>query len=358
MKLPVDIPAVIAAAIDIDRACEIPVSVNILIDETASSDFQVFVRAGFNSESPNSRVMVSYFPTQNPDSTLACDLTVIAAGDNDQVGALAESFREAGTPVLVVAQSAEAVRVMAEKTGYTLPEEDVVGVPGGIFNDDTKDALGNAVGRWIVQKVESDKRLAFSIAYPFVRKPLAYDAIRATALQNAGVGVVTFIPGVDMPIMTANQIKMVLQIAAAYGQRLGADRVKEMIGVLINAFICRGIARSVAGAIPALGWAIKGAMGYIGTQAIGRAAIEYFEGGGNIAGLAALANKTLDDASKLVEEVSSKPSVRGAASKVGPMAYRAANAALDAATPVAKAAGKTIWSSIKPGGKRKKHSYR
>ena len=49
MKLPVDIPAVLSAAIDIDRASSIPVSVNILIDESASPDFQVFVRAGFNS---------------------------------------------------------------------------------------------------------------------------------------------------------------------------------------------------------------------------------------------------------------------------------------------------------------------
>ena len=55
MKLPIDIPALLTAAIDINKACAIPVSVDILIDETASREFQVFVRSGFNSESPNSR---------------------------------------------------------------------------------------------------------------------------------------------------------------------------------------------------------------------------------------------------------------------------------------------------------------
>ena len=79
MKLPVDIPALLSAAIDIEKARAIPVSVNILVDESASGAFQVFVRAGFNSESPNSRVMVSYFPTQTPDPTIPCDLAVIAA---------------------------------------------------------------------------------------------------------------------------------------------------------------------------------------------------------------------------------------------------------------------------------------
>ncbi len=83
MKLPVDLPSVISAALDIERASSIPVSVNILIDETASPDFQVFVRAGFNSDSLNSRVMVSYFPTQAPDTSLACDLTIIAAAKSE-----------------------------------------------------------------------------------------------------------------------------------------------------------------------------------------------------------------------------------------------------------------------------------
>ena len=32
-------------------------------------------------------------------------------------------------------------------------------------------------------------------AFPFVRRPLSLDAVRATAIQNAGVGVVVFIPG-------------------------------------------------------------------------------------------------------------------------------------------------------------------
>ena len=299
MKIPVDIPAVLSAALDIDRASSIPVSVNILIDETASPDFQVFVRAGFNSESPNSRVMVSYFPTQTPDTHLGCDLTIIAAAKNESVGALAQEFRDQGTPVLVVAENGEEVCTLAEKTGYTLPEHDVVYVQSTEFDDELKGELAQKIGTWIVSAVDTDKKLAFSIAYPFVRRPLAIDAISQTALQNAGIGVVVFVPGADMPLMTANQIKMILQIAAAYGQPLGPERVLELLGVLVNAFIFRNISRQLAGLVPALGWAVKGTMGYLGTQAIGRAAIEYFEGGGNVAGLVALAGKATNETSKV-----------------------------------------------------------
>ncbi|MEF2656149.1 MAG: DUF697 domain-containing protein [Eggerthellaceae bacterium] len=355
MKLPVDIPEVILAAIDIDRASTIPVSVNILIDETASPDFQVFVRAGFNSESPNSRVYVSYFPTQTPDSLLSCDLTIIAAGQSDSVGALATAFREQGTPALVVAQPGASVREKAEQSGHPIPEEDLLFVQDdGLseLSDDVRGVLADKIGRWIVDYVEDEKHLAFSIAYPFVRRPLAYGAINTTALQNAGVGVLVFIPGADMPLMTANQIKMVLQIAAAYGQPLGPDRAKELIGVLANAFICRGISRQVAGLVPALGWAVKGSMGYLGTQAIGRAAIEYFEGGGSVAGLAALAGKVTHEAVEVVDFVQGQPTVRSAASAIAPKVRHAAGVVLDAAAPVAKSASKTVFKSLRPGRKK------
>mgnify|MGYP000255072639 FL=1 len=349
MKIPVDIPAVLSAALDIDRASSIPVSVNILIDETASPDFQVFVRAGFNSESPNSRVMVSYFPTQTPDTHLGCDLTIIAAAKNESVGALAQEFRDQGTPVLVVAENGEEVCTLAEKTGYTLPEHDVVYVQSTEFDDELKGELAQKIGTWIVSAVDTDKKLAFSIAYPFVRRLLAIDAISQTALQNAGIGVVVFVPGADMPLMTANQIKMILQIAAAYGQPLGPERVLELLGVLVNAFIFRNISRQLAGLVPALGWAVKGTMGYLGTQAIGRAAIEYFEGGGNVAGLVALAGKATNETAKVVTFVQSEPTLRNVGEKVAPVARKAVSVALDAVVPVAQSAGKTILSSLKPG---------
>lgn len=354
MKLPVDLPAVLSAALDIERASSIPVSVNILIDETAAPDFQVFVRAGFNSESLNSRVMVSYFPTQAPDTALSCDLTIIAASKNELVGAIASSFRNQGTPVLVVAENGEEVIALAKQSGNPLPEDDVVFLQDAAFDEELKGELADKIGRWIVAAVDADKKLAFSIAYPFVRRPLAYDAISTTSLQNAGIGVVVFVPGADMPLMTANQIKMILQIAAAYGQPLGPERVVELLGVLVNAFIFRSISRQLAGLVPALGWAVKGTMGYLGTQAIGRAAIEYFEGGGSVAGLVALAGKATNETAKVVTFAQSQPTLRSVGEKVGPIARKVATGALDALGPVVTSAGKTILSSMKPGARKKK----
>ena len=148
----------------------------------------------------------------------------------------------------------------------------------------------------------NDKRLAFALAFPFVRKPLSLEAVNSTALQNAGVGLLVIIPGADMPVMTLNQAKMLLMIAAAYGEELNMERVKELAALVGGAFACRAVARQLVAFVPALGWAVKAAIGYTGTVAMGRAAIEYYEDGATLGKLtdavAAARDKVVQAAAK------------------------------------------------------------
>jgi uncharacterized protein (DUF697 family) len=137
------------------------------------------------------------------------------------------------------------------------------------------------LGSWMAERLAS-RRLALAHNFAFVRRAVAEDAVRTTAWQNALVGTVTPIPGADMPIMTANQIKMLLQIAAAYGEPLGAERVKELAAVVAGGYVFRAIARQALAIVPVLGWAVKGGVAYTGTIAMGRAAIAYFEQGADL----------------------------------------------------------------------------
>jgi uncharacterized protein (DUF697 family) len=102
-----------------------------------------------------------------------------------------------------------------------------------------------------------------------------------------------FIPGADMPLMTLNQGKMLLQIAAAYGQSLDTERVKELGAVVASGFLFRTFARELAGLVPGFGWAVKGGIAYSGTIAMGTAAITYFEEGADLGGvIRALSERT------------------------------------------------------------------
>lgn len=291
--LPIDVKDILDAFGDIDAARHKPVTVAVLLDETAPVDLLDLARSCFSSIEANARVAVSYYDSAHIRLPYGCDLAVFAAGLSEHTGAAAENVRRAGTPVLVITTLPKLVTEIAQASGHPLIAEDIIAP--AIATDEAALPAESAhfqepypidmareiqmrleAGEWIVN-IFQEKKLAFALCFPFVRKPLALDAVKATCMQNAAVGAVFIIPGADMPVMTANQAKMILQIAAAYGQKMGAERAKELIGVVAGAFALRTAARQIVGRIPVLGWVVKGAIGYTGTLAMGHAAIAYFE---------------------------------------------------------------------------------
>jgi uncharacterized protein (DUF697 family) len=84
--------------------------------------------------------------------------------------------------------------------------------------------------------------------------------------------------------MTANQARMVLNIAAAFGEDLSIDRAKELLGVLAAGFGLRALSRQAVKLVPVGGWAASAVIAYAGTVAMGRSTILYFERGGQRVG--------------------------------------------------------------------------
>jgi len=112
---------------------------------------------------------------------------------------------------------------------------------------------------------------------PVLRDAVADRLITQFARQNAFVGVAVFVPGADFPILTANQVRMLMRIADAYGFELDRERIPEVLGVIGTGYGFRAVARSLLGVIPIAGWAVKGGIAYGGTRALGEAAKRYFE---------------------------------------------------------------------------------
>ena len=358
MKLPIDLKAVIEAATDIESARSTPVSVSVLIDDSAPGDVAAHVRSAFVGAGAHARVTVGYFAGPAFSPYEGDDMAVIVAGFSEEVGRRAAEIRAAGVPVMVVTSMPSLVADMASAYGNPIPEGDLVapeGVEGceadgeaacasgeiegarvsvfaGIrakgsagagfagaaasspdvldapilIDDAAAAALDRRMGEWVVAACR-EKRLALALSFPFVRRPLSLEAVSATSLQNAGIGLVLFIPGADMPLMTLNQAKMLLRIAAAYGEPMSAARVKELAAIVAGGFACRSVARQVAGVVPGVGWAVKAGVGYAGTKAMGLAAIEYFERGGNIAGLAGVVSTATAKATQIAGDVAATP---------------------------------------------------
>lgn len=339
MKLPIDVSAVVNAATDLEAARNTPVSVSVIIDDTAPGDIAAQVRTAFLGAGSHARVTIGYFDGPTFEPYPGDDMAVIVAGTSEEVGKRAAQIRAAGVPVMVATSLPSLVDDMARAFGNPIPEGDLVSpdapkreeAPAGEEDADGETCAGERegahagapeepiavdaaaavslnrrMGEWVVDACR-DKRLALALSFPFVRRPLSLEAVRATSLQNAGIGLVAFIPGADLPLMTLNQAKMLLQVAAAYGQPMSAARAKELAAVVAGGVACRGVARQVAGVVPGVGWAVKAAVGYTGTLAMGHAAIEYFEAGGNIAGLAGVVSTATSKAAEVAGEVASTP---------------------------------------------------
>ena len=150
---------------------------------------------------------------------------------------------------------------------------DVIAVPPG--EPVPVDAVVERVGAQL-----GDKAYALAGKVPVIRREVAEGIVEQFARQNAVLGVAVFIPGADLPVMTLNQIRMVLRLAGAYGEELDRERAVEILGVVGAGLGFRAVARQLVAFVPVAGWAVKGAIGYAGTKALGEAAIRYFEAGG------------------------------------------------------------------------------
>jgi uncharacterized protein (DUF697 family) len=125
---------------------------------------------------------------------------------------------------------------------------------------------------------ETSHQLAARV--PALRPPVVDAIVKHFALQNGVLGVAIFIPGADFPVLTLNQIRMVLRIAAAHGEELDRERAFEVLSVVAAGLGFRTVARHLIGVVPGLGWAVKGGVAYGATIALGEAAAAYFAAGG------------------------------------------------------------------------------
>jgi len=189
----------------------------------------------------------------------------VIAGEvgEDDVALLAEASK-AGVPV---------VAVVTGRGGGHVPyvlEENLVRIPSG---------SGFPVARIaeVLARTLGDAATPLAARLPVLRRAACDDLIRRFSRQNALVGAATFVPGADLPVLTLNEVRLVLRIADAHGFEIDRNRLPEVLGVVASGVGLRGLARKALTLVPVAGWAVKGAIAYAGTRALGEAAVRYFE---------------------------------------------------------------------------------
>lgn len=271
MALPLDIRDLLSSGARLREEREKPIRLAVYIDAEAPESAVAALKAVLHPQMSTARLHVE--PVVPGDTLVvddSADAVIALAGPRQTIAASLAKSRDRFVPTVALVLG-EDRDLAARRLGHPLLDT---------LSDVSPEELVPDLGRWLADRLGT-KRLALAANFPFVRRAVAEESMKATAFQNAVIGGVTIIPGADMPLMTANQAKMVLQIAAAYGEPLGAERVKELAAVIGGAFALRTIARQAATLIPGFGWALKAGIGYSGTLAMGYATIDYFEHGGD-----------------------------------------------------------------------------
>jgi small GTP-binding protein len=140
---------------------------------------------------------------------------------------------------------------------------------------------GNGVASQLMPAVfEADSRLAVAIgrALPAYRRMAARRVIRNDSILNAIVGAEP-IPGLALPLLLTSHVRMVLRIAAIYGETISPERARELVATMAGGVVLRYLGIVSAKFVPGPGWLVAGAIASASTVAIGRVAIQYFESG-------------------------------------------------------------------------------
>jgi uncharacterized protein (DUF697 family) len=134
--------------------------------------------------------------------------------------------------------------------------------------------------RLIPAIVESHPWMAVALgrALPAYRRQLSRGIIGSAAVLN-GIIAAEPIPGLDIPLLMASQVRLVLRIAAIYGESLSVRHARELLTTIAGSVALRYLAAQLGKLVPVLGWLVGAAVTGLGTAAIGRVAVAYFESG-------------------------------------------------------------------------------
>lgn len=108
---------------------------------------------------------------------------------------------------------------------------------------------------------------------PLLREAVSEQLIASLSRRNGLVAAAVWIPRADLPILALNELRLVLRVAQAHGAaREVRDLLPELAATLGVGFGLRALARELLDRVPAAGWALRGAIAYGGTRALGEAA--------------------------------------------------------------------------------------
>jgi len=199
-----------------------------------------------------------------------------AAGVRQPDYMLLQQLRPSGKPILVVLNKMDLVQDNVD--AVVADARDKLGEPD-LMPISAKEGT-NVATQLMPRLIDARPALAVALgrALPAYRRRAANKVVRNASVFNGLVGAEP-IPGLDIPFLLVAQARMVLRIAAIFGESMNLQHARELVATIAGGLAVRFLAGQGAKVIPGPGWLIAASIASAGTWAIGQVAIQYFEHG-------------------------------------------------------------------------------
>ena len=198
---------------------------------------------------------------------------------------LYETIKKLNKPTIIGVNKVDALT--GEESGDMVANEVAVGLGvAGVIPVSGRTGV-NIAEELIPAMIDASPEAALVIGreLPAYRRSAAQRIIRNATLISLAAGLEPF-PLVDIPILLGNQIRLVLRLAALYGEPVDSANttrhLRELVAVMAGGLGLRYLAEQAAKAIPFGGDFISGAIAGAGTWAMGQVILEYYESGKKI----------------------------------------------------------------------------
>lgn len=201
-----------------------------------------------------------------------------AGGIRQEDADLHRQIRASGAPVIVVLNKIDLIRHDLKKV--VQDAERKLGAP--VIPVSAK--KGTNIGDHLIPAIiDAHPRMAVTVGrfLPRYRKKAARRVIRESAAVAALTGAEP-VPGLDIPLLIAIQIRMLLRLAAIYGEGMSAARARELLSAIAGGIAIRYAAQEVVKLIPGPGWLVAGGVAGTGTVTLGNVALVFFENSQNL----------------------------------------------------------------------------
>ena len=203
-------------------------------------------------------------------------LVDVTKGLRKEDRALFATLKKLNRPLIVALNKIDTLNrdpeAIADELATELGVSDVIPISGKTGANVAEDLIPALI------EASPEAALAIGRQLPEFRRVAAERLVRNAALISLAAGLEP-IPLVDIPIILGNQVRMVLRLAAIYGEPLSAQYIRELVSAVAGGLAMRFVAEEASKAVPFGGDLVSGAIAAGGTWAMGRVAIEYFESG-------------------------------------------------------------------------------